>query len=89
MGRVIEHVNIHAGTDFKLFEHTEENVDIVQAELGYHAGPNNRREQLKENTRQDFDRALKTDSLLQRRMDAAEQLYTDYVEGAAVEVPTS
>lgn len=89
MGHVIEQVNRHSETDFRLFEHTEENVDIVQSELGYHAGPNNRREQLKENTRKDFDCALQTDSLLQHRMDVAEELYTAYLESADVEVPTS
>jgi hypothetical protein len=89
MGRVIKQVNSCFGTDFRLFEHTQENVNIVQSELGYHAGPNNRRKQLKENTRKDFDHALQTDSLLQRRMDTAKQLYTAYLESADVEVPTS
>ena len=85
MGRVIEHVNARYGTDFVPFDHTDEAVATVHAEQGYHAGPNDRREQLKADTRSDFDNALRSDPALRSQMDAAEQLFESYVESAVVD----
>jgi hypothetical protein len=84
MGRVIEHVNARFDTSFVPFDHTEKNVAAVHSDQGYHAGPSDQRGRLKTETRTDFDNALRTDDTLQRRLAAADQLFTEYVEGAAI-----
>jgi hypothetical protein len=89
MGRIIEKVNAHFGTDFVSFDHTEEDVAAVHAGQGYHAGPNDRRGALKEKTRTDFDETLRTDASLRRKMDGAEQLFSSYAEEAAIEASLS
>jgi len=89
MGCVIEHVNAHFGTDFVPFDHTEEAVATVRADQGYHAGPSDRRAHFKDIARTDFDEALQTSSALQRRLADANQLFTQYVEQAAIDAPQS
>lgn len=84
MGTVIEHVNAHFGTDFVPFDHTEENVTAVRAGQGYHAGPNDRRSRLKDETRAALDDALGSSEILRRRMTKADQLFTEYVEGTVI-----
>lgn len=85
MGRILDRVNSHFGTDFAPFSHTDENVAAVHAGQGYHAGPNDQRARLKEETQTDFEDALRANTSLRRRMDEAEQLFSSYVENAAVE----
>lgn len=85
MGRVIERVNVHFGTDFIPFDHTEENVAAVRSGQGYHAGPNNRRRRLKDETRVDLDAALRANASLRTKMEKAKRLFTSYKEHAAVE----
>ncbi len=87
MGRVIERVNAHFGTDFVPFEHSEENVTAVRSDQGYHAGPNNRRSRLKDKTRTDLNAALRANASLQTKMEEAKRLFTSYEEHAAVEAP--
>jgi len=89
MGHVIEGVNSHFGTDFKPFGHTEEAVAAVRSGQGYHAGPNDRRDRLKEETRADFDEVLQTNASLRNRMDAAKELFASYVKKATVEATIS
>ncbi|MCS3827492.1 hypothetical protein GGP85_002962 [Salinibacter ruber] len=84
LGRVIERVNVQFGTDFVPFEHSDEAVAAVHEELGYHSGPNERRETFKEETRMELDAALQADRSLQEKMDRAERLFDSFVEGAAV-----
>ena len=86
MGQVIECVNARFGTDLVPFDHTEAAVAAVHAERGTHAGPNDRRDRLKAETRVAFDEALRADATLRHRMDAAEQLYAAYVEASPVAV---
>jgi len=75
MGHVIERINIHFGTNFDPFEHTDETVANVHNRQGFHAGPTDRRAQFKEETRTDFDEFLYTNSSLQEQMDEAERLF--------------
>jgi len=58
MGRVIEHVNTHFRTDFAPFTHTEAAVAAMHEARGVHAGPSDRRDRLKAETRAAFDDAL-------------------------------
>jgi hypothetical protein len=89
MGIVIECVNDHFGTDFVPFDHTDEAVAAVRENQGYHAGPNARRDQYKEETRADFDDALRSNAALQRQMTQADQLFNEYTEGAVIEMSHS
>jgi len=89
MGHVIEQVNAHFGTTFVPFDHTDEAVAAVRAGQGYHAGPSDRRERLKAETRTDLDRALRADRSLERRMDAAKQLWVAYTESAVAVTSSS
>lgn len=82
MGRVVERVNTHFGTEFVPFEHTEEAVASVHTERGSHAGPTNRRDELKDETRTAFDERLRADAALREQMAAAEQLFSAYVSSA-------
>ncbi len=83
MGQVIERVNTHFGTDFVPFDHTEDAVASVHAERGSHAGPTDRRDRLKTETRAAFEKALQADASLRDNMDTAEQLFASYVSNAA------
>jgi hypothetical protein len=83
MGQVIERVNSHFGTDFVPFDHTEDAVASVHAERGSHAGPTDRRDRLKTETRAAFEEALQADASLRDAMDTAEQLFASYVSNAA------
>jgi len=85
IGRVIEHVNIRFGTSFTPFAHTEETVAAVRSGQGYHAGPNDRRERLKAETRADLDDALQKNASLQRQMDGAKQLFALYKDDVIIE----
>jgi hypothetical protein len=89
MGHIIEQINARFGTNFESFNHTDEAVATVRAGQGYHAGPNDRRNRFKDETRTDFDEALQTDSTLERRMAEADQLFSEYVEEAAIVRPHS
>lgn len=82
MGQVIERVNTHFGTDFVPFDHTEDAVASVHTERGSHAGPTDRRDRLKTETRAAFEEALQADASLRDKMDAAEQLFASYVSNA-------
>ena len=75
MGRVIDRVNAHFGTDFDRFEHTPDAVAEVHAGRGYHAGPSEQRDQLKADTRADFDAQLQSDPALQRTLEEANALF--------------
>ena len=89
MGIITERVNDHFGTDFVPFDHTDEAVAAVREKQGYHAGPNDRRDQYKEETRADFDNALRSNAALQRQMTQADQLFNEYVEEAVIEMSHS
>jgi hypothetical protein len=54
---VIERVNRRFGTSFSAFEHTEADVAAVHAGRGYHAGPSERRDRLKEEARVSYAEA--------------------------------
>jgi hypothetical protein len=84
MGRVIERINAHFGTDFVPFNHTEGVVAAVHEKEGYHAGPSDRRAQLKKQIRSDFDDALRMSDRLQKRLSTADQLFDQYVKGASL-----
>jgi len=75
MGRVIDRVNAHFGTDFDRFEHTSEAVAEVHADRGYHAGPSEQRDQLKADTRADFDAQLQADPSLRDTLKEANALF--------------
>lgn len=75
MGRVIDRINAHFGTDFDRFEHTPEAVAEVHAGRGYHAGPSEQRDQLKADTRADFDTQLQSDSALRHTLEEANALF--------------
>jgi hypothetical protein len=80
MGRVIERVNARFGTGLNPFSHSDEAVAAVQEQQGYHAGPNDRRAQLKKETRADFAAALRKEATLREWMDEAERLQNLYLE---------
>jgi hypothetical protein len=82
MGRVIEQVNDHFGTDFVPFDHTESGVEAVHGARGFHAGPSDRRDQLKAETRAAFNNALQDDASFRNSLDEAEQLFDAYVEAS-------
>lgn len=75
MGRVIDRINAHFGTDFDRFEHTPGAVAEVHEKQGYHAGPNEQREQLKADTRADFDAQHRSDPSLRHTLEEANSLY--------------
>jgi hypothetical protein len=80
MGRVIEHVNAHFGIDLVPFDHTEAAVAAVHEERGGHAGPSDRRDRLKAETRAALEEALEHDASLRGALDDAERRYEAYVE---------
>jgi hypothetical protein len=80
MARVTKRINNHFGTDFEPFKHTDEAVAAVRSGQGYHAGPNDRRARLKEETRADFEEALHTNSSLQERMVESRRLFDLFTE---------
>ncbi|MCS3953189.1 hypothetical protein [Salinibacter ruber] len=75
MGRVIDRINAHFGTDFDRFEHTPDAVAEVHAGRGYHAGPSEQRDQLKADTRADFDAQLQADPALRHTLEEANALH--------------
>jgi len=89
MGIVIERVNEQFGTDFVPFDHTDDAVATVRETQGYHAGPNARRDQFKQEVRADFDDALRANAALRRQMTQADQLFNEYVEASGIEVVRS
>jgi hypothetical protein len=82
MGRIIERINSHFGTDFDRFEHNPEAVAEVHEKQGYHAGPSEQREQLKDDTRADFDAQLRSDPSLRHTLEEANALF-DSLTGKA------
>lgn len=54
-GEVLEIVNSKYDTEFSLFNHTEENERQINSTRGYHAGPSERRQKLKEEVRINFE----------------------------------
>ena len=85
MGQVVERVNARFGTGLIPFSHSNEAVAAVQERQGYHAGPNDRRAQLKEETRADFEAALRKEATLREWMDEAERLHNLYLEAVGGE----
>jgi len=47
-GTIIEQINQHFYTNFNIFRHTEENVKIIHELVGFHSGPSEKREYLKD-----------------------------------------
>jgi hypothetical protein len=58
MGAVIDRINQYFGTDLDRFDHTSDAVTKVHTKQGYHAGSNEQRDQLKADSRADFDAKL-------------------------------
>jgi hypothetical protein len=88
MGCVVDQVNDRFGTDFERFDPTPENVSEVHSGRGYHAGPSERRAELKEETRADFDERLRSDPALRETLSDAEALHERFVEeGSTVASP--
>jgi hypothetical protein len=83
MGRVIRWVNDRFGTDFECFEHTPGNVSEVHSGRGYHAGPSERRAELKKETRIDFDEQLRSNTALRDTLSRAERLFETFVDDSA------
>ncbi|MBB4062406.1 hypothetical protein [Salinibacter ruber] len=83
MGAVIGQVNAHFGTDFDRFEHTPDAVAEVHSGRGYHAGPSEHRDQLKADTRTDFEKRLRFDSELEATLSEAETCYEAFVNDSA------
>jgi hypothetical protein len=81
MGRVIDRINKRFGTDFEHFDHTPEAVAKVHSGRGYHAGPSERRTELKKEVRAHLDEQLRTDSGFREALLDAETLYEDFVSG--------
>jgi hypothetical protein len=81
MGHVIDRVNDCFDTDFRRFEHTPKTVTEVHARQGYHAGPSERRTELKKEVRAHLDEQLRTDSGFREALLDAETLYEDFVSG--------
>ncbi|PQJ35077.1 hypothetical protein BSZ35_11145 [Salinibacter sp. 10B] len=54
-GTVIEALNRQFGTTFARFDHTEENVESIRDERGYHALPSEQRRRLKTRSRERFE----------------------------------
>jgi hypothetical protein len=82
MGRVIDRINAHFGTDFDRFEHTPEAVAEVHAGRGYHAGPSGQRDKLKADTRADFDAQLQSNPSLRQTLEEANSLYHAFTSKA-------
>lgn len=82
MGNVIDLINDRYDMDFERFDHTRGAVAKVHAEQGYHAGPNERRAALKEETRTNFDEQLQRDSVLKDVLSEAERLYERFANEA-------
>ena len=55
-GLVIDQVNSRFGTQFFRFSHTEENLNCIRTKAGYHALPNDLRDEIKETIKEEFER---------------------------------
>jgi len=86
VGRVLEQVNAHFGTEFVPFDHTEAAVAAVHDERGVHAGPSDRRDRLKAETRAAFEDALQADASFREALAAAERLFAAYVDASPLSV---
>ena len=75
MGAVIDAINGKYETDFTRFEHTEANVAALHARRGYHAGPSERRAQIKRDTREVFQAEVREHRHLRERLEYAIALY--------------
>jgi hypothetical protein len=89
MGQVIKKMNDRFGIEFIPFDHTDDAEAAVHKEQGYHAGPNDRRDRLKAETRADFDNALETNASLRHQIDSAKRLFASYVEDSVFTVDGS
>ena len=78
MGTVIDRINERFGTEFDRFEHTPETVEEVHSGRGYHAGPSQRRADLKQETQADFDEHLEAGTALQRTLKRAKALFETF-----------
>jgi hypothetical protein len=80
-GCIVERVNSKYEISFEKFEHTEENVIRVNENRGYHAGPSDRREKIKEEVRADLERYKQNAEGVIRR---AVELYEMYDQESIV-----
>ncbi|WP_176521814.1 hypothetical protein [Longimonas halophila] len=83
-GAVIQAVNVRFDTDFDVFNHTKEAADAIHAGRGYHAGPNQRRGEIKERVRTAFEEELKSDKRLRRTLEHARETHAAYLTRASV-----
>ncbi|MCS3861659.1 hypothetical protein GGP86_001437 [Salinibacter ruber] len=80
-GSIVEAVNSKYGSSFGRFEHTEENVAHVNKNRGYHAGPSERREKIKEEVRANLERYRQDSGDV---IDGAIELYEIYKQESSV-----
>lgn len=78
-GAVIRTLNTQFDTKFDIFKHTKKAVDTVHTRQGYHAGPNQRRGQIKDRVRMAFEEMLEDDTGLRRALEYARETRAAYL----------